>query len=250
MPTSRAPSPFAATPDGRLRACLGRPCRRPGAAATPARAQEQPAQAAPVPGQRPWRRVPRLRLSAPKTWTGWWSPSPARRRTRSASCSTPAAIRATCSTPRIGPAARGHARGGEGSWPPTVRVLAERAPRTLEFLTRDLANTSALGSAYQNQPNDVWLAYGRVTARQTQAERHPAEARTAEGNGRRHPPPPPPAAAAQAGAEPASGTQPRRARLPRRRPHRSWWRSRRRTPAPAPRARRSSAGSWASAPGC
>ena len=65
-------------------------------------------------------------------------------------------------------------------WPPTVRVLAERAPRTLDFLTRDLAHTSALGSAYQNQPNDVWLAYGRVTARQARAdERQPAEAQAA-----------------------------------------------------------------------
>jgi sulfatase-modifying factor enzyme 1/uncharacterized protein DUF3300 len=54
------------------------------------------------------------------------------------------------------------------TWPPTVRVLAERAPRTLEYLTQDMAMTAALGSAYQYQPNDVWMAYGRVTERQTQ----------------------------------------------------------------------------------
>jgi hypothetical protein len=65
-------------------------------------------------------------------------------------------------------------------WPPTVRLLAERAPRTLDFLTRDLAHTSALGSAYQNQPNDIWLAYGRLTARQARAdERQSAEAQAA-----------------------------------------------------------------------
>lgn len=86
-------------------------------------------------------------------------------------------------------------------WPPTVRVLAERAPRTLDFLTRDLARTSALGSAYQNQPNDVWLAYGRVTARQARAdERQPAEAQAAAASGAGRPrtgattPAPPPAA--------------------------------------------------------
>jgi hypothetical protein len=57
------------------------------------------------------------------------------------------------------------------SWPPTVRLLAEQAPRTLDFLTHDLASTAALGSAYQNQPNEVWLAYGRVTsARQAQGQ--------------------------------------------------------------------------------
>lgn len=92
------------------------------------------------------------------------------------------------------------------TWPPTVRVLAERAPRTLDFLTRDLAHTSALGSAYQNQPNDVWLAYGRVTERQIQAEHRPADAPAAEDGG---PPPPPvaaprPAPAQQAASSPAS----------------------------------------------
>src|SRR5918997_3967897 len=67
------------------------------------------------------------------------------------------------------------------SWPPTVRLLAEQAPRTLDFLTRDLASTSALGSAYQNQPNDVWLAYGRVTTRQARPQ--PPRERAAEAGG-------------------------------------------------------------------
>ena len=58
-------------------------------------------------------------------------------------------------------ASRGPAK---DSWPPTVRLLAERAPRTVDYLTQDIARTAALGSAYQTQPNDVWMAYGRVTA--------------------------------------------------------------------------------------
>lgn len=55
---------------------------------------------------------------------------------------------------------RGEANPG---WAPTVRTLAERAPRTLDFLAQNIAATAALGSAYQAQPNDVWLAFGRVT---------------------------------------------------------------------------------------
>lgn len=60
------------------------------------------------------------------------------------------------------------------SWPPPVKVLAERAPRTLAYLTENMASTAALGAAYATQPNDVWLAYGRVTARAEEAAR-PAE---------------------------------------------------------------------------
>ena len=63
-------------------------------------------------------------------------------------------------------ATRGPAR---ETWAPTVRLLAEQAPRTLEYLTQNMSTTAALGSAYQHQPNDVWLAYGRVTTRETEA---------------------------------------------------------------------------------
>jgi hypothetical protein len=50
------------------------------------------------------------------------------------------------------------------AWLPTIRQLAERAPRTLDYLTQNMAATAAVGSAYQNQPNDVWLAFGRGPA--------------------------------------------------------------------------------------
>ena len=78
---------------------------------------------------------------------------------------------ATKSADERGPAPQG--------WPPPVRLLAERAPRTLQYLTQDIASTAVLGSAFQNQPNDVWLAFGRVTlAAQARAEQQatPAEA--------------------------------------------------------------------------
>ncbi|MDO9714281.1 DUF3300 domain-containing protein, partial [Paracraurococcus lichenis] len=95
------------------------------------------------------------------------------------------------------------------TWPPTVRLLAERAPRTLEYLTRDLAATSALGSAYQNQPNDVWLAYGRVTERQLEASDEPAgEAKASSGGSRPAPQPRPQAAQPSAPAAPSSPAAP------------------------------------------
>lgn len=50
------------------------------------------------------------------------------------------------------------------TWPPSVRRLAERAPQVVDHLAADMASTSALGAAYQNQPNQVWQAYGKTTA--------------------------------------------------------------------------------------
>jgi Protein of unknown function (DUF3300) len=190
------PSPRG-RPMDRLRACLWATVLSATVlAATPARAQEQRAQAAPVPGQAavaPGPKAPPLSAEDLDRLVEPFAGAPQ---------DTLGVVLDACRYPsdlldaaRWSQQPEGTRGAAKEAWPPTVRVLAERAPRTLEFLTRDLANTSALGSAYQNQPNDVWLAYGRVTARQTQAERHPAEARTAEGNRPPPPPPPPPAAA-------------------------------------------------------
>ncbi|WP_431267692.1 DUF3300 domain-containing protein [Dankookia sp. P2] len=90
----------------------------------------------------------------------------------------------------------------EQAWPPPVRLLAEQAPRTLQYLTQDIASTAVLGDAFQNQPNDVWLAFGRVTlAVQAGAEQQPPPADTG-------PPPPasqlPPADPARDNARPAA----------------------------------------------
>ena len=80
----------------------------------------------------------------------------------------------------------------EQAWPPPVRLLAERAPRTLQYLTQDIASTAVLGAAFQNQPNDVWLAFGRVTlAAQARAEQQATPAEASLPN----PPSQPPAAA-------------------------------------------------------
>jgi hypothetical protein len=57
----------------------------------------------------------------------------------------------------------------DATWPPSVRRLAERAPQAIVYLTSDMRSTAALGAAYQNQPNDVWLAYGKIT-QQLQAQ--------------------------------------------------------------------------------
>jgi uncharacterized membrane protein YgcG len=94
------------------------------------------------------------------------------------------------------------------AWPPPVRLLAERAPRTLQYLTQDIASTAVLGAAFQNQPNDVWLAFGRVTlAAQAKAEQQatPAEA------GLPNPPSqPPPAVPARDSARPTAAAPPAR----------------------------------------
>jgi hypothetical protein len=94
------------------------------------------------------------------------------------------------------------------AWPPPVRLLAERAPRTLQYLTQDIASTAVLGAAFHNQPNDVWLAFGRVTlAAQAKAEQQatPAEA------GLPNPPSqPPPAVPARDSARPTAAAPPAR----------------------------------------
>jgi hypothetical protein len=41
----------------------------------------------------------------------------------------------------------------EKAWPPPVRLLVERAPRTLQYLTQDIASIAVLGAAFPNQPN-------------------------------------------------------------------------------------------------
>ncbi|NOG69108.1 DUF3300 domain-containing protein [Roseicella sp. DB1501] len=108
------------------------------------------------------------------------------------------------------------------SWAPTVRILAERAPQTLDYLTRDLATTAALGSAYGSQPNDVWLAYGRVTERharvQAQLQKEPVpatearpagsdRARSSDGPHRAPASAPPAAAPAPSASAPAAPPQ-------------------------------------------
>ena len=131
------------------------------------------------------------------------------------------------------------------AWPPPVRLLAERAPRTLQYLTQDIASTAVLGAAFQNQPNDVWLAFGRVTlAAQARAEQQatPAEASLPESAepAAAAPPPQPPHPTAPGGPPPP---HPRQGRLPpnpsrpcrprwRRRP---WWSRRRREASSPPR---------------
>lgn len=127
-------------------------------------------------------------------------------------CRYPDDLLAAAQWARAPEAMRGAA---SGAWAPTVRLLAERAPRTLDYLAQDIARTSALGSAYQSQPNDVWLAYGRVTAERkaldtTAASRPAAEVLPAAPAPVAAPAPPPPAPAstvqAAPAAPPASGT--------------------------------------------
>jgi F0F1-type ATP synthase membrane subunit c/vacuolar-type H+-ATPase subunit K len=111
-------------------------------------------------------------------------------------CRYPADLLAAGQWLRTPEATRGPA---SNSWAPTVRVLAERAPRTVDYLIQDIARTAALGAAYQTQPNDVWLAYGRVTA----AREVPAAAAATP-----PPPPGPPAPSSSAAQAGASATSP------------------------------------------
>jgi Meckel syndrome type 1 protein len=48
---------------------------------------------------------------------------------------------------------------------PSVRLLTREAPEVVAFLASNMAATAALGSAYQEQPDDLWKAYGETTLR-------------------------------------------------------------------------------------
>lgn len=86
------------------------------------------------------------------------------------------------------------------TWPPSVRRLAERAPQVVDHLTADIASTAALGAAYQNQPNQVWQAYGKATAQLQSAQEPPAEPQPPAAGTALAPQPDPTASAAPAPA--------------------------------------------------
>src|SRR5262249_14262252 len=56
-------------------------------------------------------------------------------------------------------------RGKQPGTQESVRRLTQEAPQVVAYMSSNIAATAALGSAYQDQPDDLWRAYGATTLR-------------------------------------------------------------------------------------